>query len=215
MATESTSHPAPEPEDSSSPAEPTQPSEGSSSQAPEPTNAGTPPPPAPATSSSSSSGNQPPSSRGIMRFLWPRGRLRWVAIAGYLVVVVVIVVVILLLLLLQELSRPGEATAEYIPSDALVYSSINLRPGAGQINNARSVGDLLRSDDFMDEEDDLLDDVEDETGIHPLDDVTSWLGTDVTFALLDLDEDEDLIEWTLMVQISDRDEAHDFVDKLL
>ena len=150
----------------------------------------------------------------LRRFLWPGGRLRWVAIAGYLVVVVVIVVVILLLLLLQQISRPGEATAEYIPSDALVYSSINLRPGAGQINNARLVGDLLRSDDFMDEEDDLLDDVEDETGIHPLDDVTSWLGTDVTFALLDLDEDEDLIEWTLMVQISDRDEANDFVEKL-
>ena len=151
----------------------------------------------------------------LRRFLWPGGRLRWVAIAGYLVVVVVIVVVILLLLLLQEISRPGEATAEYIPSNALVYSSINLRPGAGQINNARLVGDLLRSDDFMDEEDDLLDDVEDETGIHPLDDVTSWLGTDVTFALLDLDEDEDLIEWTLMVQISDREEADDFVEKLL
>ena len=150
----------------------------------------------------------------LRRFLWPGGRLRWVAIAGYLVVVVVIVVVILLLLLLQQISRPGEATAEYIPSDALVYSSINLRPGAGQINNARLVGDLLRSDDFMDEEDDLLDDVEDETGIHPLDDVTSWLGTDVTFAILDLDEDEDLVEWTLMVQISDRDEAHDFVEKL-
>ena len=150
----------------------------------------------------------------LRRFLWPGGRLRWVAIAGYLAVVAVIVVVVVLLLLLRELSRPGEATAEYIPSDALVYSSINLRPGVGQINNARSVGDLLRSDDFMDEEDDLLDDVEDETGIHPLDDVTSWLGTDVTFALLDLDEDEDLIEWTLMVQISDRDEANDFVEKL-
>ena len=150
----------------------------------------------------------------LRRFLWPGGRLRWVAIAGYLVVVAVIVVVVVLLLLLRELSRPGEATAEYIPSDALVYGSINLRPGAGQINNARLVGDLLRSDDFMDEEDDLLDDVEDETGIHPLDDVTSWLGTDVTFALLDLDEDEDLIEWTLMVQISDRDEANDFVEKL-
>ena len=150
----------------------------------------------------------------LRRFLWPGGRLRWVAIAGYLAVVAVIVVVVVLLLLLRELSRPGEATAEYIPSDALVYSSINLRPGAGQINNARGVGDLLRTDDFTDEEDDLLEDVEDETGIHPLDDVTSWLGTDVTFVLLDLDEDEDLVEWTLMVQVSDRAEAFDFVEKL-
>lgn len=152
----------------------------------------------------------------LRRFLWPGGRLRWVAIAGYLAVVavIVVVVVVVLLLLLRELSRPGEATAEYIPSNALVYSSINLRPGAGQINNARGVADLLRTDDFMKEEDDLLDDVEDETGIHPLDDVTSWLGTDVTFVLLDLDADEDLVEWILMVQISDRAEASDFVEKL-
>jgi hypothetical protein len=141
--------------------------------------------------------------------------MRWVATGIYVAAIAVIVVVIVFLLLMRELSRPGEATAEYVPSNALVYSSINLRPGMGQIDKAIEVGELLRTDDFVDEEDDLLEEVEDETGIHPLDDVISWLGTDITFAILDVDEDEGLFEWVLMVQISDVDEAIDFVEKLL
>ena len=151
----------------------------------------------------------------LKRVLWPGGRLRWLAIGGYAALVVVVVIVVVLLLLLRELSRPGEATAQFIPSSALVYSSVNLRPGMGQIDKAIEVGDLLRSDDFLDEEDDLLDEVEEETGIHPLDDVTTWLGTDATFAILDVDADEDKIEWVAMVQVSDWEGALDFVYKLL
>ena len=150
----------------------------------------------------------------LLGFLWPGGWLRWVAAAVYVAAVVAIVIVVVLFLLVRELSRPGEATAEFIPSSALVYSSINLRPGVGQIDKAVEVGDLLRSDEFTDEEDDLLDEVEEETGIHLLDDVTPWLGTDITFVLLDLDEEEDLLEWALMVQVKDQDEAFDFVEKL-
>ena len=148
-------------------------------------------------------------------FLWPAGRLRWVAIGGYAAAVVVAVIIVVLLLLLRELSRPGEATAQFIPSSALVYSSVNLRPGLGQIDRAVEVGELLRTGDLLDEEDDLLDEVENETGIHPLDDVAPWLGTDATFAVLDIDADGDTIEWVAMFQVSDRDEALDFVGKLL
>ena len=140
--------------------------------------------------------------------------MRWVAIAGYLALIVVIVIVIVLLLFMREISRPGEATAEYFHSRTLVYSSINLRPGLGQINNARGVGDLLRTDEVIDQEDDLMDDLEDETGIHLLDDVASWLGTDITFALLDIHEDVDLNEWVLMAQVRDREKALGFVEKL-
>ena len=63
-------------------------------------------------------------------------------------------------------------------------------------------------------EEDILEDIEDETGFHPMDDVMPWLGTDVTFALLNLDEDEGWIEWVLMAQVSDPDEAFNFVDDL-
>lgn len=151
---------------------------------------------------------------GLLRFLWPGGWLRWLAIAGYLVAIAIIVVVVVLFLFIRGLSQAGEATAEFIPSNALVYSSLNLRPGVGQIDRGLEFSDILRTDDFVDKEEELLEDIENETGIHPLDDVTSWLGTDISFALLDLDEDEDLIEWVLMAQVSDHDEAFDFIDDL-
>ena len=151
----------------------------------------------------------------LKRYLWPAGRLRWVAVGGYAATVLAVVIIVVLLLLLREISRPGEATAEFIPSSALVYSSVNLRPGLGQIDKAVEVGDLLRTRDFLDEEDDLLDEVEEETGIHPLDDVTPWLGTDATFAILDVDADEDKIEWVAMIQVREHDGVLDFVYRLL
>ena len=81
------------------------------------------------------------------------------------------------------------------------------------MDRAFEVGDLLRTGDLIDERDDLMEEVEDETGIHPLDDVTPWLGTDITFAVLDADEDE--VRWVLMAQVSNRDAAADFVEDLL
>ena len=151
----------------------------------------------------------------LRRFLWPGGWLRWVAVATYLALIAVVAAGLVFFLLVRGLDRAGEATAEYFPQSAIVYSSINLRPGIDQISNAKSVGDLLRTDDFLDEEEDVLEEVEDSTGIHPVDDITSWLGTDITFVLLDIDEDQELIEWVLMAHVSDRDEATDFVEKLL
>ena len=146
-----------------------------------------------------------------------RGRrswLRWALIGGGVAAVVVAIVVVGgIFLFVRGVSRPGEATAEFVPSSALLYSSINLRPGVGQLDRAFEVGDLLQTDDLIDERDDLMEEVEDETGIHPLDDVTPWLGTDITFAVLDADEDE--VRWVLMVQVSDRDAAADFVEDLL
>lgn len=149
----------------------------------------------------------------LLRFLWPDGRMKWVAVTVYAAAVVAIVVGVVLFILVRELSRSGEATAEFVPSSALVYSSINLRPGLAQINRAMEVDDLLRTDDFTERiEDDLLEEIEDETGIHPLDDITVWLGTDITFVLLDLDDDS--VEWVLMAQVKDQDEAFDFAEEL-
>ena len=147
-----------------------------------------------------------------------RGRrswFRWALIGGGVaavvvaIVVVAIVVVVRIFLFVRGVSRPGE----FVPSSALLYSSINLRPGVEQLDRAFEVGDLLQTDDLIDERDDLMGEVEDETGIHPLDDVTPWLGTDITFAVLDADEDE--VRWVLMAQVSNRDAAADFVEDLL
>ena len=128
---------------------------------------------------------------------------------GALLIVAAVVVVVVVLLLLRGMSRPGEATARFLPANTQVYISVNLRPGPEQMGLARKVIDRLQTDDFLDRRDDLLDDAEDETGIHLLDDVTSWIGTDVSLALLDWGADR--LEWVLLAQVNDRESAVDFI----
>ncbi len=77
----------------------------------------------------------------------------------------------------------------------------------------RGVGDILRTGEFTDEQDDLLDEIEETTGGHLLDDVPPWLGANVSFVILDAESDD--IEWVMMVQVSDRDAATDFVGDLV
>ena len=113
----------------------------------------------------------------------------------------------------RSLSRPGEATALFIPSDTLAYASINLRPGIQQLRHARGVISTLQTDALVERRDDLLDEQEDETGIHFLDDVETWLGESVSFALIDVEDDS--AEWVVMVHVSDRDAALDFVEDLV
>ena len=131
---------------------------------------------------------------------------------GALLIVAAVVAVVVVLLLMRGMSRPGEVTARFLPADTEVYISVNLRPGPKQLGLARNVIDRLQTDDFLDRRDDLLDDAEDETGIHFLDDVTSWIGTDVSLALLDAGPDRP--KWVLLAQVSDRDAAADFIDYL-
>ena len=125
---------------------------------------------------------------------------------GALLIVAAVVVVVVVLLLLRGMNRPGEATARYLPANTQVYISVNLRPGPEQMGLARSVIDRLQTGD-------LLDDAEDETGIHFLDDVSSWIGTDVSLALLDAGPDR--LEWILLAQVNDRESAVDFIDDLV
>ena len=123
------------------------------------------------------------------------------------------VIIAAVFLYLRQFSRPGEVTAQFIPSDAPFYVSINLRPGLGQLRLGRDVFSRLQTDALTEKRDELLEQVEDETGIHFLDDVTNWLGTDVSFAILDPDLDK--IEWVLLVQVNDRDSAAYFVEDLV
>ena len=132
---------------------------------------------------------------------------------GALLIMAAIVVVVVVLLLLRGISRPGEVTARYLPANTQVYISVNLRPGSEQMGLARSVIDRLQTDEFLDRRDDLLDEAEDETGIHFLDDVTSWIGSDVSLALLDGGPDR--LEWILLAQVNDRESAVDFIEDLV
>ena len=150
---------------------------------------------------------------GLLSAIWPAGRIRWVLGLVYTVVVAAAVVTLFLLLVMPQLGRSGESTARYFRESAVVYASINLRPGLQQVNRAAEVGRLLRTQDFLDREEDLLETIEDGTRVHPVEDVVPWLGTDVTFALLDVDGD--VPEWVLMAQVGDQGGALEFVDELL
>ena len=110
-------------------------------------------------------------------------------------------------------SLPGEATAKFIPSDAPVYLSVNLRPGIGQIRSARDFLDLLQTEGFLERRNLILDDLEKEIGFHPIDNVSPWLGTSISFALLN--PDPDAPEWILLAHSNDRDAALDFADTLV
>ena len=146
-------------------------------------------------------------------------RTRIIAISVVSALAIILVVgLAVYFVVVRQVSRPGEATAYLMPSDALVYASVNLRPGINQIRHASDFFSLLESSELQDRIDEVLDEAEDDSRIHFLDDVTPWLGTDITFALLDLDSDDwgdPVPEWVGLVQVSDRDEAADFLDDLL
>ena len=128
------------------------------------------------------------------------------------VVGLVIIAGITVALYLSNLNRPGEATARYLPIGTEAYVSINLRPGFGQLNRARQVFSKLESEDIRSRFDDAVDDWKVETGIDVEEDVWSWIGADVTFAVLD--DDPDGWEWIAMVQTNDRSSTLDFVEDL-
>ena len=97
--------------------------------------------------------------------------LIWVGATASLGVFVIIVVAAVIYFILS-LSRPGEATARYIPSGAPLYVSVNLRPGAGQLMKGRDVIEKVQTEELIERRDEALDELEENTGIHFLDDVT-------------------------------------------
>ena len=158
---------------------------------------------------SSSSSAPQSAARSLPRSLF---RNRWVLIGGGAAALIVLAVVIAFVFLMRAVDRPGEATAQYIPSDAALYLSVNLRPGTDQIMKAKGFADRMEKRDFAAMRDELLDELEEETSIDFPDDLMSWIGTDATLAVLEADMDETV--WVMMAQVADADEAEDFAERL-
>ena len=129
-----------------------------------------------------------------------------------LAAVVVLAAVAGTVFVLVVLNRPNEATAQYIPASATAYFSLNLRPGLRQTLDATSFFSKIESDELEDWREERLDEIEDATGIHPTDDISGWLGTDISAAILS--SDPDATEWVIMLQVKDRGEAEDFAEDL-
>ncbi|MFH1560504.1 MAG: DUF3352 domain-containing protein [Chloroflexota bacterium] len=88
---------------------------------------------------------------------------------------------------LDSANHPNDETASYLPADTDIYFSLNLRPGAEQLQYVRRIiSRYTDNPDFQDKVDDLVDTVEDETGIHLLKDVLPWLGPELAIGLIDV-----------------------------
>lgn len=118
------------------------------------------------------------------------------------------------LLIDRAMGQPGETTAKYFPADTQVYFTINLRPGASQISKARNVFSIFENTSgFEDQREDLVGDLDDETGIDLRDDVAPWIGKDITFASFGASSPLDS-QWVVLLQTNDRKASERFLDKL-
>jgi hypothetical protein len=93
---------------------------------------------------------------------------------------------------LGSASHPNEGTASYLPADTDIYFSLNMRPGAGQLLQVRSIINRYTDNpDFLDKVDDLVNTVEDETKIHLIDDVLPWLGPELAIGIMNVGETQE------------------------
>ena len=117
--------------------------------------------------------------------------------------------------------EPPEVTAKFLPDDTLVYFTINREPGAGQLALARSIRDIFEgTSDYAAERDELAENIEDQTGINVLTEVYDWIGSDLTFALLDVGKDLStssccLVNWVTLIQTKDRTASENFLRDLV
>ena len=117
--------------------------------------------------------------------------------------------------------EPPEVTAKFLPDDTLVYFTMNREPGAGQLALARSIRDIFEgTSDYAAERDELAGNIEDETGIDVLTEIYDWIGSDLTFALLNVGEDLStssccLVNWVTLIQTKDRTASENFLKDLV
>ncbi|MQF48970.1 DUF3352 domain-containing protein [SAR202 cluster bacterium AC-647-N09_OGT_505m] len=124
-----------------------------------------------------SSGAYRSGSRGIAPFVFIVGALIvFLAITG-----------VGAYIFLSSASHPNEETAGYLPANTDIYFSFNMRPGAGQLLQVRRIIDRYTDNpDFQYKIDDLVDTVEDETGIHLIGDVLPWLGPELAIGIMNV-----------------------------
>ncbi len=89
--------------------------------------------------------------------------------------------------LLRVDEHPPEQTAKLLPANTQVYVSLNLRPGGDQLGKFRAILERFRQHSgFQQKLDELFNKINTDSGIHPEDDVLSWLGPEVAIAAIDV-----------------------------
>ncbi len=112
-------------------------------------------------------------------------------------------------------SDPPEHSARYYPDDVIAYSWMTLNPGGGQRRHMADIFERLTDISTVREwQEELEDALEDELDIEP-DDLASWLGAEMSAAVIDFDSRDGTTEVAGTVQVRDREAAEDFIDKIL
>ena len=110
------------------------------------------------------------------------------------------------------MTRPPEYSARYYPDDTLLYVWFTLNPGDGQREQVQTIWESLNEHSvFRDWTDDLEDALRDEFDVDLEDDVLTWIGPEVSFAIRDIDVDDVETEAALTIDVRDHGAAEDFL----
>ena len=147
----------------------------------------------------------------------PRSGLAWVlSILGGVALLVILVVGLAYYLgwisNLRLANRSPEYSARYYPDDTLLYGWFTLNPGGGQREQMKNIWEKLGEHSaFLDWREDVEESLQDEFNVDLQDDVQTWLGPEVSFAIGDIDPDDAELESATTSDVRDHEAAEDFL----
>ena len=110
------------------------------------------------------------------------------------------------------LTNPPERSARYYPDDTLAYTWLTLYPSADQRREAEEIwGRLDERRAFRSLVSDVEDFVEDETGFDIEDDILTWIGAEISMAVMDFDVDGGEADAAITIDVRDSEAAADFL----
>ena len=146
-----------------------------------------------------------------------RSGLLWVLsiLGGVALLVLVVVGIAYYLGWLSNLmlaTRPPEYSARYYPDDTLLYAWFTLNPGDGQREQMQTIWEKLSEHTaFLDWIEDIEESLQDELDVDLQDDVLTWIGPEVSFAIRDIDPDDAELEAAMTIDVRDHEAAEDFL----
>ena len=109
-------------------------------------------------------------------------------------------------------TRPPEYSARYYPDDTLLYVWFTLNPGDGQREQMQKIwARLSEHSAFLDWTEDIEELLRDEFDVDLQDDVLTWIGPEVSFAIRDIDVGDSELESAMTIDVRDHDAAEDFL----
>ena len=105
----------------------------------------------------------------------------------------------------------AEHSARYYPADVKAFAWLTLNPSMGQREEMREIWERFNNmRAFLDWMDEFEDRLKDEIGFDT-DDVMTWIGDELSTAIMDIDIDNEDVEIAATIAVRDRDAAADFL----